>query len=192
MRFWAKKKANLNRPNAFSSYALSNLLLYFFQTRHPFPLLPPIDYLVRLNNGVGQAKFVKGYRCDFCCDTQRIKWRTKNRETAWQLLAAFFRFYTYFDFAAYVIRTQWGKAQPLKSRKCLSDELQGEEDIWGFTGGQGRGRGRGRQSGKRRALVHLMDPFEKSHNLTEMMTKKNYDKMIAEFKFASEECAHYL
>ncbi|KAH9390340.1 Speckle targeted PIP5K1A-regulated poly(A) polymerase [Tyrophagus putrescentiae] len=192
LRFWAKKKTNLNRPNALSSYALSNLLLYFFQTRHPFPLLPPIDYLVRLNNGGGQAKFVKGYRCDFCCDTQRIKWRTKNRETAWQLLAAFFRFYANFDFAAYVIRTQWGKAQPLKSRKCPSDELQGEEDIWGFTGGQGRGRGRGRQSGKRRALVHLMDPFEKSHNLTEMMTKKNYDKMIAEFKFASEECAHYL
>lgn len=78
----------------------------------------------------------------------------------------FFRFYSSFDFESVKISTRMGRVWRLRR-----------------VGGGRRGRG-GLPS------VHIMDPFEQSHNLTARMRKDKYEKMIREFGRAAELYAH--
>lgn len=173
VRFWAKTEAGLNRPDALSSYALSNLLLYFFQSRVP-ALLPSVDTLVRLNTtGV---KIVNRWRCDFCKDLRRIAWNcSANRESLGALLVGFFRFYYAFDFAALKICTRTGSVRRRNGG-----------------GGGRRGGGGGGGGGRRgnRICVQIMDPFEQSHNLTARMRQQMFEVMVREFGRAAQRYAH--
>ncbi len=192
LRYWAKTEAYLNRPNALSSYALSNLLLYFFQAQKPHPLFPPVDYFVKLNDALlGARKIVNDWRCDFCRDPARIAWRTENQETVGQLLVGFFRFYATFDFRSVKISTRMGRLWRLK----VGPRGQENEKL----SGRGRGgvqRNRRRRGGGDRGchlpFVHIMDPFELNNNLTARMKPQMYKKMVREFGCAGERYARYL
>lgn len=198
LRYWAKTEALLNRPDALSSYALSNLLLFFFQARRPHPLLPPVDYFVRLNDALPGArrKIVNDWRCDFCRDPAQIAWRTENQESVGQLLVGFFRFYAAFDFGSVKISTRNGRLWRLRAGNRGQQENE-QEFGGGGRGGRGRGRrGRGRGGGDRNSrhlpYVHIMDPFELNHNLTARMRPQMYEKMMKEFGRAGERYARYL
>lgn len=159
LRLWAKYVAFLNKPVALTSYAITNLVLFYFQKCTP-PILPPVDYFIQLSN---KKKIVNNWRCDFCKDLQLIDFQSKNIETVFQLLIGFFKFYEKFQFEGVKISTRYAKTWKLK-----------------------------RWSAEKKTPIHLMDPFEQSHNLTSRIKDKVFKRFKVELNCAIERYQKYL
>ena len=174
LRYWSKYVAHLNRPDALTSYALTNMILFFCQIRRP-RILPPIDYFVKLST---KLKIVNDWRCDFCKDQSKIDFRTQNTESIMQLFIGFFRFYNSFNFRQNKISTRYGRYYKVDNYNNYNNDgiiVQSRRNIMYHS-----------------PIVHIMDPFEQNHNLTARMRLFLFNRMCLEFSLALERYGKYL
>lgn len=166
LRFWAKEVAQLNRPDALSSYALTNMILYYFQRGCRPVILPAVNYFVLLSDD-RLPKIVNDWRCDFCTDVNKIDWRTKNEQSPLALMVGFFEFWANFEFDKWKISTRHGKTWQLKARNRNTN-------------------------GGNIPAIHIMDPFEQSHNLTSRIKRKYFARFCESMKVAIDTYKRYL
>ncbi|KAJ6218138.1 hypothetical protein RDWZM_009295 [Blomia tropicalis] len=181
LRYWGKSVSMLIKPDCLSSYALTNLILFFFQMRKP-QILPSVDYFVKLSD---KPEIVNDWRCDFCSDKSKIDFCTQNTESIMQLCVGFFRYYNNFNFLQFKISTRYARAWRLRNNRMKRHNRNGGN-------GETMSSNRRDHHIDRHPLVHIMDPFEQSHNLTARMRSQMFDRLCYEFNQAAERYEKYL
>uniref|UniRef100_A0A8D0GTF9 Terminal uridylyl transferase 1, U6 snRNA-specific n=1 Tax=Sphenodon punctatus TaxID=8508 RepID=A0A8D0GTF9_SPHPU len=150
VRYWAQQQALAGNPFGggplLNNYALTLLVLFFFQTRSP-PLLATAARLRELAEDNDRA-VVDGWDCTFPRDSARLE-ASGNTETLCSLLSEFFRTFGDYDFAGTVISLREGQALPVPS--FLLSEAGTRLKLGPF---------------------NLQDPFELSHNVAANVNEK--------------------
>ena len=88
LRYWAKINGFIDGLNGLTSYALTQLVVFFCQSISP-PLIPSLDQLKRLSL---DTVVIDGIECRFCDDLNLIP-KSKNKDSIIDLLKKFFKFY---------------------------------------------------------------------------------------------------
>ena len=160
VRFWGKNNAFIDGLNAFTSYALTQLVIFFCQSLSP-PLLPTVDQLIDMAE---ESVIIDGRECKLCEDVNQIP-KSQNTDSLIELLDKFFKFYANFDFTTQVIRPKTGLTVHKKVAKDLKlmRNQKNIADVINF---------------KMSSIVSIEDPFNLSHNLTANIKYEVFDRFL--------------
>lgn len=103
LKFLIKKEGVLN-SSCITSFGLTSLAIYFFQQLER-PLLPTIQHLQSLESS---ERIIENWNTSFSTNLCKME-KTECKMSVVDLLREFFKFYSTFEFAFYVISTFTGK-----------------------------------------------------------------------------------
>ncbi|CAG2168973.1 unnamed protein product [Oppiella nova] len=165
LRYWAKNNGFIGgSDNAFTSYALTQLVIFFCQNLSP-PMLPTVD---QLREPMSQSIVIDGWECGFC-DNKNLIVRSQNTESVIDLLPKFFKFYSEFNFTTHVIQLKSGKAVHKQAfNEVIETTLNTKRsDVLHF---------------KMTSFCCIEDPFNLEHNLTANLNFAVFDKFLTYIK----------
>ena len=166
LRFWAKKNGFIDGSTGFTSYALTQLVIFFCQTISP-QLLPSLEQLSQMTE---ESVVIDGIECKFCKDLDLIP-KSQNKESVIELLKTFFKFYANFDFTTQVIRPKTGQSIHKKdffdTNRIPNPNPKGSKEF------------------KMTSFICIEDPFDSKHNLTANTTYEVFDQFLEYVKYLS-------
>ncbi len=161
LRYWAKANEFIG-SNAMSSYAFTQLIIFFCQTLSP-PLLPSVDYLRQLTN---KSIIVDDWECSFCHNTDLIK-KSENEQSIIELLVQFFKFYSNFEFITQVICPKTGLPQHKYDFNSQNKTTFNTKN-----------KNRTQLNFKLTSLCCIQDPFNLEHNLSAHLSFNVFDRFV--------------
>ena len=160
LRFWAKTNGFVG-SSYMSSYALTHLVLFFFQKQQ---ILPSVDELRQICPPNEQI-VINGWNCSFNENSSDYKIEHKSANSLIELLDNFFTFYSSFDFSNLIICTKTGSAKH-KCQPSTPMDIVSDEDIQELS----------KESFKLTPIISIEDPFELTHNLCANFNFRTFDK----------------